>query len=95
MVERERQADVVVRVAGDMSGDPMRLARLPIAAAGNRIIPLGSVADVDVGPLRTAIGHEDGVRTIVVRLDARGRSLEAVAHDVTRAVAETPLPPGV
>ncbi|TMA96121.1 MAG: efflux RND transporter permease subunit, partial [Deltaproteobacteria bacterium] len=95
VVDRERQADVVVRVAGDMSGDPMRLARLPIAAAGNRIIPLGSVADVDVGPLRTAIGHEDGVRTIVVRLDARGRSLEAVAHDVTRAVAETPLPPGV
>jgi CzcA family heavy metal efflux pump len=95
VVERKRQADVVVRVAGDMSGDPMRLARLPIAAAGNRIVPLGSVADVDVGPLRTAIGHEDGVRTIVVRLDARGRSLEAVAHDVTRAVAETSLPPGV
>ncbi|HSV06131.1 MAG TPA: efflux RND transporter permease subunit, partial [Candidatus Binatus sp.] len=95
VVEQDRQADVVIRVVGDTSGDPMRLARLPIAAAGNRIVPLGSVADIEVGPLRTAIGHEDGVRTIVVRLDVHGRSLGAVARDVARVVAETPLPPGV
>ena len=94
VVQQDRQADVVIRVVGE-SGDPMRLARLPIAAAGNRIVPLGSVADIEVGPLRTAIGHEDGVRTIVVRLDVHGRSLGAVAHDVARVVADTPLPPGV
>ena len=59
------------------------------------MLPLGAVADVEGASLRTAITHEDGVRTVLVRLDARGRSLEAVALDVARAVAAAPLPAGV
>jgi len=95
IVEGERQADVVLRVAADGALDPERLARLPIAGEHGRVLPLGAVADVERAPLRTAITHEDGVRTVLVRLDARGRSLEAVAHDVARAVAAAPLPAGV
>src|SRR5207245_2162297 len=55
----------------------------------------GALADVARAPRRAALAHEDGVRTVLVRLDARGRSLEAVAHDVARAVAAAPLPAGV
>ena len=95
VIEEERQADVVLRLATDVSNDPVRLARLPITASGGRVVPLGAVADVDVAPLRTAIAHEDGGRIIVVRLDARGRPLEAVARDVDRTVTATPLPPGI
>ena len=93
VVEAERQADVVVRVSE--ADDPARLAGLPITAAGRRVVALGSVADIELGPLRADIAHEDGVRTAVVRLNVRGRSLEAVARDVTRAVGEGSLPAGV
>src|SRR5262249_4067573 len=70
LVENGRQADVVVRLESEEVTDPGRLGRLPIAAGGGRLILLDEVADIDVGPLRTAIAHEDGTRTIVVRLDA-------------------------
>jgi Cu/Ag efflux pump CusA len=93
VVDGERQADVVVRVMAD--GEPTRLARLPIAAAGGRAVALGSVADVEPGPLRAEIAHEDGVRTVRVRSNVGGRALEAVAGDVARVVAEMPLPAGV
>ena len=95
IVEGERQADVVLRIAADGVLDPERLARLPILGEHGRVLPLGAVADVERAPLRTAITHEDGVRTVLVRLDARGRALEAVAHDVARAVAAARLPAGV
>jgi Cu/Ag efflux pump CusA len=95
LVERDRQADVVLRLASDASADPARLAQLPIVTGTARPILLGSVADVEVAPLRTTITHEDGVRTVVVRLDARGRPLEAVARAVAQVVAAFPLPPGV
>ena len=95
IVQGERQADVVVRLAADTDGDPLALAALPLEGTGGRALALGAVADVGVAPLRTAIAHEDGVRTIVVRMDARGRALAAVAEDVERTVAATPLPPGV
>src|SRR5207244_11962871 len=95
LLEGERQADIVVRVASDAAADPERFARLPLVTSEGRVVPLGAVADVDVAPLRAAIMHEDGVRTILIRLDARGRALDAVARDVGRAVAETPFPAGV
>jgi Cu/Ag efflux pump CusA len=71
------------------------LARLPLISSNGRVLPLSAVADVEVTPLRNAISHEDGVRTIVVRLDASGRSLEQVARDVAHTVAEVALPAGV
>jgi CzcA family heavy metal efflux pump len=95
MVQEERQADVVVRLASETIEDPVRLSHLPLVKAGRRMVALGSVADVEAGSLRAGIAHEDGVRTMVVRLDARGRSLEAVAADVSQVVADTPLPAGV
>jgi Cu/Ag efflux pump CusA len=95
LVRDGRQADVVVRLPPEASRDPDELARLAIARRGRRMIPLGELADVDTAPLTPAIAHEDGGRVAVVRLDARGRALEAVARDVARTVVETPLPAGV
>src|SRR5262249_44895963 len=89
----ERQAEVVVRVAA--ADDPARFARLPITAAHGRIVTLGSVADIDLGPLRAEIVHEDGVRTAVVRLNVRGRALAPVAGHVGRPLAGLDLPAGV
>jgi len=95
IVRDGRQADVVVRLPPDASRDPADLARLAIARRGRRMIPLGELADVETAALGAAIAHEDGGRAVVVRLDARGRALGAVAEDVARTVAETPLPAGV
>jgi Cu/Ag efflux pump CusA len=95
VVDGTRQADVVVRVASDAAGDPSRFARVPLPTAHGGLVALGSVADVDLGPLRAEIDHEDTVRTVVIRLDARGRSLGDVASDVERTVGKAPLPAGV
>jgi Cu/Ag efflux pump CusA len=95
VVEGERQADIVVRVSDEASSDPARLARLPLLRSGGDVLPLATVADVALAPLRTSVTHEDGVRTAVVRLDAQGRSLEAVARDVEAVVGTLALPPGV
>jgi CzcA family heavy metal efflux pump len=95
VIQGGRQIEVVLRMASEVSADPARLAGLLLPTGGGRVVPLGALADVELVPLRTGIAHEDGVRTAVVRLDARGRSLEAVTRDVTRAVAGLALPPGV
>jgi CzcA family heavy metal efflux pump len=93
IVRPDWQADVVVRVSG--ADDPARLVRLPVAGSGGRALALGSVADVELAPLRADIVHEDGVRTTRVRLNVRGAALEDVARAAERAVAETALPGGV
>ena len=95
LVQGQRQADVVVRVTTDGADDPTRFAHLPLPAANGARVALGSVADVALEPLRSEIVHDDTVRTIVVRLDARGRSLASVATDVERVARDTPLPNGV
>jgi len=94
IVEGQRRADVVMRIASDAAADPGRLARLPLPTAGG-MIPLGTIADVSLGPLRTNILHEDTIRTVVVRLDVSGRTLGAVADDLARVIADVPLPAGV
>src|SRR5207253_11136114 len=88
VVEAGRQADVVLYVAA--ADDPARLARLPITAAGSRVVALGSVADIDLGPLRADIAHEDGVRAVAGRLNGRGGALGGGAHDVAGAGAAVP-----
>jgi Cu/Ag efflux pump CusA len=95
LVDGQRQAAIVLRTATDAGTDPIRFARLPIPTSSGGTVALATIADVEVGPMRTEITHEDTVRTIVIRLDARGRSLAAVAADVDRRVAETALPPGI
>jgi len=93
VVDGTRQADVVLRVAA--ANDPGRLGRLPVATARGGIVALASVADVEIGPLRSDITHEDGVRTGIVRVNVAGRPLATVAHDVAQATREFALPRGV
>ncbi|HXJ34412.1 MAG TPA: efflux RND transporter permease subunit [Candidatus Eisenbacteria bacterium] len=95
LVEGQRQADIVLRVATEVGTDPIRFATLPVPTGGAGTVALGTVADVSLGPLRALIAHEDAVRTVVVRLDARDRSLAAVAADVAEVVRTAPLPHGV
>jgi Cu/Ag efflux pump CusA len=93
VVDGTRQADVVLRVAA--ADDPARLGRLPVPTARGGIVALASVADVEIGPLRADITHEDGVRTGIVRVNVTGRPLAAVARDVAQATREFSLPRGV
>jgi len=93
VVDGTRQADVVLRVAA--ADDPARLGRLPVPTARGGIVALASVADVEIGPLRADITHEDGVRTGIVRVNVAGRPLAAVARDVAQATRAFSLPRGV
>jgi Cu/Ag efflux pump CusA len=95
LVEGERQADIVLRTTTDAGTDPSRFAHLPVPTASGGTVALETIADVDLGPMRTEITHVDSVRTIVIRLDARGRPLADVAADVDRQIAATALPHGV
>ncbi len=95
VVRHEQQADLAVALADDVTRDPQRLARLPLVARNGQVVPLGAVAWVDAVDVRGVVVHEDGVRTVRIRLDVRDRALAAVAADVERMVATTSLPPGV
>ena len=62
-------------------------------AAG--IVPLGSVADVDVMPTPNEITRENGSRRIDVTCNVRGRDLGAVARDIEARLAGLHVPAGL
>src|SRR5262249_53778898 len=95
VTRREQQADLTVALADDAAQDPRRLALLPLVARDGRIVPLGAVARIDAGGIRGSVVHENGGRTVRLRLDVHSRALQTVAREVERVVAASPLPPGV
>ena len=95
--EDQRLFDVVVRGTPEMrtSVDAVRALRIPIAAstagagaqsgsaqASGGMIPLSSVADVQVTSVPNEITRENGSRRIDVTCNVRGRDLGAVARDI-------------
>jgi CzcA family heavy metal efflux pump len=95
--EDQRLFDVVVRGTPEMrtSVEAVRELRIPIGGSGAGIapagnpsasaagmVPLASVADVQVASVPNEITRENGSRRIDVTCNVRGRDLGAVARDV-------------
>ncbi|MBN8529997.1 MAG: CusA/CzcA family heavy metal efflux RND transporter [Caulobacterales bacterium] len=93
--EGDRRFDVVVRLPDDARNDPASLAALPIVSPTGVIVPLSSVARIQVTEGPNQISRNDGSRRMVVQANVRGRDLGGFVTDAQGRVGEIALPPGV
>ena len=92
--EDQRLFDVVVRGAPEVRRnlDAVRALQVPVGNGG--LIPLGSVARVEVTPTPNEITRENGSRRIDVTSNVRGRDLGAVARDIKAQLNGLSFPAG-
>jgi CzcA family heavy metal efflux pump len=92
--EDQRLFDVVVWGAPEVRRnlDAVRALQVPVANGG--LVPLGSIADVEVTPTPNEITRENGSRRIDVTSNVRGRDLGAVARDIQSRLAALPFQQG-
>ncbi len=93
--EGDRRFDVVVRLPDDARNDPASLAALPIVSDTGIIVPLSSVARIQVGEGPNQISRENGSRRMVVQANVRGRDLGGFVTDAQNQVSKIDLPAGV
>jgi len=93
--EGDRRFDVVVRLDEDARNDPARLAALPVVAPDGTVVPLSSVARIEVSEGPNQISRNNGSRRIVVQANVRGRDLGGFVGEAQAAVADVSLPSGV
>lgn len=93
--EGDRRFDVVVRFAEDARNDPAHLAALPIVAPDGTVVPLSSVARIEVSEGPNQISRDNGSRRIVVQANVRGRDLGGFVKEAQAEVAGVALPSGV
>mgnify|MGYP001412470948 CR=1 FL=1 len=93
--EGDRRFDVVVRLDEEARNDPTLLAALPIVASDGTVVPLSSVARIEVSEGPNQISRNNGSRRIVVQANVRGRDLGGFVEEAQAAVADVSLPSGV
>jgi HAE1 family hydrophobic/amphiphilic exporter-1 len=92
--------DVVVRLAPSARRRAEDLRQLPLLVPGGangvpRTVPLGQVVTVRSDLAPAVINHLDRDLVVNVEWNTQGRSTGEVMADVRKALAQTPLPPGV
>lgn len=93
--EGDRRFDVVVRLDDEARNDPTHLAALPIVSTGGDIVPLSSVARIQISDGPSQISRNNGSRRMVVQANVRGRDLGGFVAEAQEAVADIALPAGV
>ncbi|MBP6725659.1 MAG: CusA/CzcA family heavy metal efflux RND transporter [Thauera sp.] len=93
--EGDRRFDVVVRFDEDARNDPAQLAALPIATPNGAVVPLSSVARIEVAEGPNQISRNNGSRRVVVQANVRGRDLGGFVNEAQAAVAAVEVPAGV
>ncbi len=93
--EGDRRFDVVVRFDEESRNDPAQLAALPVVAPDGTVVPLSSVARIEISEGPNQISRNNGSRRIVVQANVRGRDLGGFVAEAQDAVATVPLPPAV
>ncbi|HYG05750.1 MAG TPA: CusA/CzcA family heavy metal efflux RND transporter [Stenotrophomonas sp.] len=94
--EGDRRFDVVVRFSDDSRNDPAQLAALPIATPSGTVVPLSSVARIEIAEGPNQISRNNGSRRVVVQANVRGRDLGGFVEEAQAAVdAGVTIPPGV
>ncbi|HAY05057.1 MAG TPA: CusA/CzcA family heavy metal efflux RND transporter [Hyphomonas sp.] len=93
--EGDRRFDVMVRLSENDRNDPAVLASLPIVTASGVVVPLSSVANIQVAEGQNQISRNNGSRRMVVQSNVRGRDLGGFVTEAQAKVAEAvTLPAG-
>ena len=95
VLEKDRSYDLYVRIDAASRDSIEALAKLPLQASSDAVVPLESVARVAAVREPYMINRDDGARRAMVQWNVDGRDLDAVVTDVRRAVDNgLSLPPG-
>lgn len=87
LYEGDRRSEIVVRLPEALRSDPQAMARLPVMLPGGAgYVPLGEVAQIELGLGPNAINREQGKRRVVVTANVRGRDLGSFINEVQQRV---------
>jgi CzcA family heavy metal efflux pump len=93
--QSDRSVPIVVRVAG-VDGTPQAVRDLVLRGRQGALVPLSSVAALDLVSARSLIDHEDGLRRQVVVANPKTTDQSGYARAARQAVAaKVRLPPDV
>jgi CzcA family heavy metal efflux pump len=93
--QSDRSVPIVVRVAG-VDGTPQAVRDLVLRGRQGALVPLSSVATLDIVSARSLIDHEDGLRRQVVVANPKTTDQAGYARAARQAVAaQVKLPPDV
>lgn len=94
--EGDRSFDVAVRLPEARRDDVEEIRALRIPTSSGALVPLTSVADVDVAYGRASINRENGQRYVGVRMNVRGRDMGSFVDEARKTVAaKVPLKQGM
>ncbi len=94
-IEGRRRFPVRVRYAPEFRRDPGELGNVLVTGSNGMQIPLGQVADTRQVSGPAMINSENGLLTVAVLLNARGRDPGSVIADAEKAIRDSvKLPPG-
>lgn len=95
VLEGERRFALQVRFPPEIRNDEAAIARIPIAADGGRLLPLGELVRIDTEPSAAQVSRERIQRRISVEMNVRGRDIASVVADARHAIGErVKMPPG-
>lgn len=93
--EGDRRSDIVVRLPEALRANPDSILRLPMRLPDGKYIPLGEVADIELGIGPNAINREQGKRRVVVSANVRERDLGSFIAEVRNKMdTQLTVPPG-
>ena len=95
LYQGDRRSDIVVRLPESLRSNPQAMTRLPVMLPGGGYVPLGELAQVELGLGPNAINREQGKRRVVVTANVRGRDLGSFITQVQdRIRTQVQVPPG-
>jgi cobalt-zinc-cadmium resistance protein CzcA len=95
ILEGEKRFMLRVRFPERVRNDPAAIARVPVATAGGRLVPLGELVKLDQEPAASQISREAIQRRITVEANVRGRDIASFVDAAKEAMAaRVKLPPG-
>ena len=95
VMEGERRFALQVRFPEEVRADEESIRRIPVAADGGRLLPLGELAVLDTENEAAQISREWIKRRVSVEFNVRGRDVASVVADAREVLAKTvAIPPG-
>lgn len=94
VLEGEQRFDLQVRFPAEIRNDQAAIARIPVAGASDRMLPLGELVTMDIEPSAAQVSREQIQRRVSVELNVRGRDIASVVEDARQAIRDqVSIPP--
>lgn len=95
LIDGVRRFDITARLNDASKASVQSIERIPLKTSTGAIVPLSSVADVDVAEGYSFVRREQLQRYAVIQMDVRGRDVDSFVSDANAAIeASIDLPPG-